>query len=366
MGPIVNHLRRHPEWFQTRVAVTGQHREQLHQMLDAQRIQPDYDLQIMKEGQALSHILSAALIGLESIIEGEQPDIVLVQGDTHTTLAGTLAAFYRHVPVGHVEAGLRTYDKLSPWPEEINRRLTDIVSDLYFAPTHHNRDNLIREGASPSHIFVTGQPGVDAAMGAYNADHCFQETALNTLDFKVQKVIVVTAHRRENQGAPMKRMFEAIRRVADTHRDVLVVYPVHLSPTVRETAHLILAGHPGIWLLPPLGYIDMINLIARAYLVVSDSGGLQEDCCVFGTPLVLMRDTTERPEAISVGSVVLAGTNTDTVLSHIDQLITNREAYKRMREGANPFGDGRASERICGILAHHFGFFPMLPDEFPL
>ncbi|BDG61772.1 non-hydrolyzing UDP-N-acetylglucosamine 2-epimerase [Caldinitratiruptor microaerophilus] len=364
MAPVVQALRRRPEWFDVRVAVTGQHREQLDQVLAHFGIVPDHDLDIMQPRQTLSYIVTAALVGLEEVIRGERPDMVLVHGDTHTTLAGTLAAYYNQVPVGHVEAGLRTYNKYSPFPEEMNRRLTDAVADLLFAPTPANRENLLREGIDPSRIFVTGQTGVDATLITYREDYRFHEPRLREVDFGRWRVVAVTAHRRENWGEPMRQMFTAMRELVETHPDVLLVYPVHLGPAVREVAFPILSGHPRILLLDPIDYPDMINLLARSYLVLSDSGGLQEETPVFGRPLVLMRDTTERPEAVAAGTVVLAGTSREAVYAHAHRLLSDAEAYAAMARARNPFGDGRASERIAGILAHHFGLAPALPSEF--
>lgn len=364
MCPVVQALGRYPEWFDVRVAVTGQHREQLDQVLRHFRVTPDYDLNIMQHRQTLAYIVTAALEGLDRVIREVAPDLVLVHGDTHTTMVGSLAAFYHKVPVGHVEAGLRTYNKYSPFPEEINRRIADVVADHLFAPTPLNRANLLREGVDPRAIYVTGQTGVDATLATYRPDYRFEEPRLNEVDFRRYRVIAVTAHRRENWGEPMRRMFTAMRRLVEDHPDTLLIYPVHLSPAVREVALPILSGHSRVLLLDPISYPDMINLMARSYLILSDSGGLQEEAPVFGKPLVLMRDTTERPEAVEAGVVVLAGTETESVYAAAHRLLSDPEAYRQMAQARNPFGDGRASERIAGYLAHLWGFAPARPEEF--
>lgn len=364
MCPVVLALQRYPEWFDVRVAVTGQHREQLDQVLEHFGVTPDYDLNIMQHRQSLTYIVTAALQGLDRIIGEVEPDVVLVHGDTHTTMVGTLAAFYHKVPVGHVEAGLRTHNKYSPFPEEVNRRITDVVADYLFAPTPLNRENLLREGVDPGAIYVTGQTGVDATMATYRADYRFAEERLNQVDFAGHRVMTVTAHRRENWGEPMRQMFTAMRRLVDDHPDTLLIYPVHLSPAVREVAMPILAGHPRIQLLDPISYADMVNLEARSYLILSDSGGLQEEAPVFGKPLVLMRDTTERPEAMAAGVVVLAGTEEEAVYQAAHRLLADPAAYSQMARARNPFGDGHASERIAGYLAHVWGFVPEPPAEF--
>lgn len=364
MAPVVRALRARPGWFDVRVVVTGQHREQLDQVLGHFGIVPDRDLAIMQPRQTLTYIVTAVLQGLDRVLAEERPAMVLVHGDTHTTLAATLAAYYHRIPVGHVEAGLRTYDKYAPFPEEMNRHLTDVVADLLFAPTPTNRDNLLREGVEPRRIFVTGQTGVDATLATYDEHYRFHEPRLQDVDFGRWRVVAVTAHRRENWGEPMRQMFTAMRDLVEAHPDVLLIYPVHLGPAVREVAFPILGGHPRILLLDPVDYPDMINLLARSYLVLSDSGGLQEETPVFGRPLVLMRETTERPEAVAAGTVVLAGTRREAVYYHADRLLRDPGAYRAMAKARNPFGDGRAAERIAGILAHHFGLAADLPDEF--
>lgn len=364
MAPVIRALRRHPGWFDTRVVVTGQHQEQLYQALSAFGIAPDVDLAIMQPRQTLAQVFTAAMAGLDRVLREAAPDLVLVHGDTATTMVGTLAAFYHQIPVGHVEAGLRTYNKYSPFPEEINRRVTDVIADFLFAPTEVNRQNLLREGADPAAIFVTGQTGVDATLHAHRPDYRFAEPGLAALDFERFRVIAVTAHRRENWGEPLRQMCAAMRRLVDDHPDTFLVYPVHLSPAVREVVFPALSGHPRILLTDPLGYEDMIHLMARSFLILSDSGGLQEEAPIFGKPLVLMRDTTERPEAVAAGVVVLAGNSEAGVYAQASRLLNDPAAYRAMARARNPFGDGHASERIAQILAHHFGFSATRPAEF--
>ncbi len=364
MCPVVQELRRYSDRFETRVVVTGQHREQLHQALTHFGIQPDVDLEIMKPNQSLAYVTAAAITGLDRVVAEEKPDMILIHGDTQTTMCGGMVASFHRIPVGHVEAGLRSHNKYSPWPEEINRRIVDVVSDLLFAPTSVGHQNLIREGYSEKHIYVTGQTAVDAAIHTHMPSYNFQEARLNDLVQFDGRIITVTAHRRENYGAPMEQMFRAIRRVADEHPDVAVIYPVHLSPYVRELAGTMLGGHERIHLIDPIEYPDMINLLSRSYLVLSDSGGLQEETPVFRKPLVLMRDTTERPEAVTANAVYLAGTEEAAIYDITTRLLTDSELYDAMANAGNPFGDGQASARIVQIIAHYFGYTDELPKPF--
>lgn len=364
MCPVVHELKKHPEWFETKVVVTGQHREQLYQALAHFEIQPDIDLCLMKDNQSLAYFTSAAISGLDKIVSEDRPDLILIHGDTQTALCGGLVAFFHKIPVGHVEAGLRSHNKYSPWPEEVNRRMVDVVTDLLFAPTSIGKDNLMKEGCNRDHIFVTGQTAVDAAILTNKADYNFHETKLNDLVRHEGRITTMTAHRRENYGVPMKQMFGAIRRVVDEQPDVSIIYPVHLSPTVRDTAYKMLSGHARIHLLDPIEYPDMINLLSRSYLIVSDSGGLQEETPVFKKPLVLMRDTTERPEAVAANAVYLAGTDESSIYDITTRLLTDTNFYEGMASAGNPFGDGQASGRIVNIIAHYFGFTANLPVEF--
>lgn len=364
MAPVIQELKKAPDWFETIVVVTGQHREQLDQVLTHFAIKPDIDLNLMQPNQTLAQFTSAAIAGLDKVLAETKPDLILVHGDTQTALCGGLTAFFHQVPVGHVEAGLRSHNKYSPWPEEINRRLVDNAADLLFVPTSVGRDHLLQEGYARERLFVTGQSAVDAAIQTHHPAYSFHDEQLNHLIRHQGKIITVTAHRRENYGEPMKQMFRAIRRIADEHRDVIVIYPVHLSPIVHETAYSMLSSHDRIHLLDPLDYPDMINLLSRSYLILSDSGGLQEETTVFHKPLVLMRDTTERPEALNAGAVRLAGTDERTIYEITANLLSHNESYTAMTTANNPFGDGRASQRILSILAHYFGFLSELPDEY--
>lgn len=363
MGPLVQELMLHPQWFDTRLVVTGQHREQLHQALSYFDLIPDVDLEIMREQQSLAYIATSAIAGLDKVMEADRPDMVLVHGDTQTTFCAGLTAFFHRIPVGHVEAGLRSFNKYSPWPEEINRRLVDVVADLYFAPTSVGRENLLSEGYRDN-IFVTGQTAVDAAMATHRDDYSFKQAELNGLLEHPGRIIAMTAHRRENYGEPMRQMFTAVRRVVDAHPDTLVIYPVHLSPAVRQAAAQFLGGHERIKLLDPIEFPDMVNLLARSYMVMSDSGGLQEESTVFKRPMILMRDTTERPEAVEAGAVHLAGTAEADIFAVANRLLEDSDFYQCMASAKNPFGDGRASARIAQILAHYFGLADSLPDEF--
>jgi len=364
MGPVILKLKQHQEWFETQLVVTGQHKEQLYQSLHPFGITPDIDLEIMRDRQTLTYVTTAALTGLEEVISQGKPDIVLVHGDTQTTFAAGLAAFLHKVPVGHIEAGLRSHNRYSPWPEEVNRKLVDVVADLLFAPTQVGRSNLIAEGYDPKQIFVTGQTAVDAALAMYRPDYTFANTRLNEVLNHSGRVIAITAHRRENYGDPMRQMFAAIRRIVDDNPDVLAVYPVHLSPTVRAAVSEMLLGHHRIMLLDPIDFPDMVNLMARSHMVMSDSGGLQEESTVFGRPMVLMRDTTERPEAIETGAVYLAGTDTQPIYNVASRLLNDRAFYEKMATAKNPFGDGKASERIIGIIAHYLALTQTLPALF--
>ncbi|EQB86102.1 UDP-N-acetylglucosamine 2-epimerase (non-hydrolyzing) [Clostridium punense] len=364
MCTVVNALNKYPERFDVKVVVTGQHKEQLYQVLQNFNLKPDIDLGIMKENQSLSYVTSSAISGLDSVIQEDKPDFILVHGDTTTSFCGALVGFYHKIPVGHIEAGLRSYEKYSPWPEEVNRRLVDVVADILFAPTALSCENLIKEGYKKEQIYITGQTAIDAAMATYKEEYLFNEPELNKIDFENSRVITMTAHRRENYGEPMRQMFTAIRRIADNNPDVLIVYPVHLSPTVREMAYSTLSGHERILLLEPIDFVDMLNLQARSHFIMSDSGGLQEECVVFHKPLVLMRDTTERPEAIEAGAVYLAGTDESVIYDVSMKLLTDSNFYNQMATARNPFGDGKASERIAHILSQYFGFVDELPEEF--
>ena len=343
--------------------VTAQHREMLDSVLEIFRIRPDYDLNIMEPRQTLSTITTKCLLGMEGVLEQAEPDLVLVHGDTSTTFAGALAAFYRQIPVGHVEAGLRTWDKYSPFPEEMNRRLVGDIADLHFCPTPANRENLAREGITDG-VFVTGNTVIDALKTTVRPDYRFSTQALNGLDYAGRRIILVTCHRRENYGAPMASIMTALRRLADAFPDVELVYPVHLSPVVREAAGKYLSGHPRIHLIAPLSADEMHNLMARCCLVMTDSGGLQEEAPALGRPVLVLRRETERPEAVQAGTVRLAGTEEEKIFSLASELLRDEGAYRAMAHAVNPYGDGHACRRIVDAIEWKFGLRPERPDEF--
>ncbi len=349
MAPLVKELRCRPE-IECTVCVTAQHRQMLDQVLRAFDIVPDYDLDIMKPGQTLSDITVNVLKGLENVIKEVQPHIVLVHGDTSTTFAGALAAFYQQVAVGHVEAGLRTYNKYSPFPEEINRQFVGLVADMNFAPTERSRDNLIAEGKDPATISVTGNTAIDAMQTTVIAD--YKDELSDWIDGS--RLIVLTAHRRENLGEPMRQMFRAIRRITDENPDVKVIYPVHLNPLVVNTAKEILGDCDRIKLISPMEVVEFHNLLARSYLILTDSGGIQEEAPSLGKPVIVLRDTTERPEGIAAGTLKLAGTNEETIYSMIDELLNDQDEYARMSHASNPYGDGQASRRIVDAIIEKF------------
>ena len=362
MAPLALELSRRPQ-IDALCCVTAQHRQMLDSVLDIFRLVPDFDLNIMEPRQTLSTITSKCLLGMEEVMEQARPDLVLVHGDTSTTFAGALAAFYHRVPVGHVEAGLRTYDKYSPYPEEMNRRMVSAIADLHFCPTPSNRDNLAREGIEQG-VFLTGNTVIDALQTTVVKDFHFSEGVLNDLDYVNRKVILVTCHRRENYGTPMAHIMTALRRVADAFPDVELVYPVHLSPVVQEAAHQYLDGHPRIHLIAPLAVDEMHNLMARCHLVMTDSGGLQEEAPALGKPVLVLRRETERPEAVAAGTVQLAGTEEEPIFQMASRLLTDPAAYAAMAHAANPYGDGRACGRIADAIEYRFGLRAQPPAPF--
>ena len=362
MAPLALELSRRPQ-IDALCCVTAQHRQMLDSVLDIFRLVPDFDLNIMEPRQTLSTITSKCLLGMEEVLEQARPDLVLVHGDTSTTFAGALAAFYHRVPVGHVEAGLRTYDKYSPYPEEMNRRMVSAIADLHFCPTPSNRDNLAREGIEQG-VFLTGNTVIDALQTTVVKDFHFSEGVLNDLDYVNRKVILVTCHRRENYGTPMAHIMTALRRVADAFPDVELVYPVHLSPVVQEAAHQYLDGHPRIHLIAPLAVDEMHNLMARCHLVMTDSGGLQEGAPARGKPVLVLRRETERPEAVAAGTVQLAGTEEEPIFQMASRLLTDPAAYAAMAHAANPYGDGRACGRIADAIEYRFGLRVQPPAPF--
>ena len=349
MCPLVNELKRRKK-LKAIICVTGQHRQMLDQVLHAFQIEPDYDLDIMKQGQTLSDITTRVLQGLEEVIKKVKPDIVLVHGDTTTTFAGALAAFYNQVAIGHVEAGLRTYNKYSPFPEEANRQFVGVVSDMNFAPTQKSRDNLLKEGKKEETIIVTGNTAIDALKTTVRED--YQHEIIDWIGS--DRMIMLTAHRRENLGEPMRHMFKAIKRIIEKHEDIKVVYPVHLNPIVVQTAEEIFGDCDRVKLIKPLEVLDFHNLLNKSYLILTDSGGIQEEAPSLGKPVIVLRDTTERPEGIEAGTLKLAGTDEEVIFSMIDELLSDEEEYARMSHASNPYGDGHASERIVDAIIEKF------------
>ncbi|MBG0966858.1 non-hydrolyzing UDP-N-acetylglucosamine 2-epimerase [Bacillus sp. SRB1LM] len=350
MAPLVLELQKHPEKIESIVTVTAQHRQMLDQVLSIFGITPDFDLNIMKDRQTLIDITTRGLEGLDKVMKEAKPDIVLVHGDTTTTFIASLAAFYNQIPVGHVEAGLRTWDKYSPYPEEMNRQLTGVMADLHFSPTAKSATNLQKENKDESSIFITGNTAIDALKTTVK--ETYNHPVLEKLGN--DRLVLMTAHRRENLGEPMRNMFRAIKRLVDKHEDVQVVYPVHMNPVVRETANDILGDHGRIHLIEPLDVIDFHNVAARSYLMLTDSGGVQEEAPSLGVPVLVLRDTTERPEGIEAGTLKLAGTDEETIFSLADELLSDKEAHDKMSKASNPYGDGRASERIVEAILQHF------------
>lgn len=352
MAPLVLELQQQKETIETITVVTAQHRQMLDQVLETFKVVPDYDLDIMGKSQTLLEITSKILDKLDPIIKKEKPDMVLVHGDTTTTFAASLVAFYNQVSIGHVEAGLRTFDKYSPYPEEMNRQMTDNLADLYFAPTSESKDNLLKENHPESSIVVTGNTAIDALKLTVQED--YHHEVLDQVD-PAKKVILVTMHRRENQGAPMRAVFGALREMVDQEPNIEVVYPVHLSPAVQEAANDLLGEHDRIHLIAPLDVLDFHNLASRSYFIMSDSGGVQEEAPSLGKPVLVLRDTTERPEGVRAGTLKLVGTDPAFVKSTMTELLTNEPLYLEMANARNPYGDGRASERIVQAIKHYFG-----------
>ena len=349
MAPLVKKLNADPD-IESVLCVTAQHRQMLDQVLELFELTPDYDLNIMKPNQTLAMITANVLTGMEEVLIKERPDIVLVHGDTSTTFSAALAAFYQKIPVGHVEAGLRTYDMYSPFPEEVNRVLTGHMAVVHFAPTERNRDNLMREGIPEDRIAITGNTVVDALLEVADKPYEFEDETLRNIDFKNKRVIAVTCHRRENLGEYMVHIFSAIREIAEEFDDVEVVYPVHLNPKVRETANEILSGCDNVHLIDPLSYQPFVNLMAKSYFIITDSGGMQEEAPSLGKPVLVVRRETERPEALAAGTVKLVGVEQATIAAMARELLTDKSAYDAMAHAENPYGDGHACDKIIGAL----------------
>lgn len=354
MAPLVKELEANSDKIESIVCVTAQHRQMLDQVLEIFDIKPDYDLNIMKDRQTLIGITTRALEGLDEVMKEAKPDIVLVHGDTSTTFVGSLAAFYNQIKVGHVEAGLRTYDKYSPYPEEMNRRLTGAIADIHFSPTVKNKNNLLKENIAEKDIYITGNTVIDALKTTVRDDYKFKDEVLKAMDWDSKKVIVMTAHRRENLGEPLKNICRAVRTIVERFDDIEVVYPVHLNPAVREVAFDILGGHDRIKLIDPVNADELHNAIKRGYMVMTDSGGLQEEAPSLGKPVLVLRNETERPEAVEAGTVKVAGVDENTIVKLASQLITDKTEYEKMAKAVNPYGDGLASKRIVEAILSFF------------
>ncbi len=362
MAPLVKELASRDE-IESLCCVTAQHREMLDSVMEVFDLKADCDLDIMTPRQTLSTITSKCLLGMDDAIEKMKPDMILVHGDTSTTFAGALSAFYHKVPVGHVEAGLRTYDKYSPFPEEMNRKLVTAIADLYFCPTQNNRANLLKEGVTDG-LFITGNTVIDALKTTVCKDYHFTTELLNELNYENRKVVLVTCHRRENYGQPMENIMSALHDLARKHPDAALVYPVHLSPVVQECAHRHLDGVENVHLIPPLSADEMHNLMARCYMVMTDSGGLQEEAPALGKPVLVMRRETERPEAVAAGTVKLCGVEYDRIVAMADELLDDADAYAIMAHAVNPYGDGHACARIADAILWHFGRRSERPADF--
>ncbi|PTI97112.1 UDP-N-acetylglucosamine 2-epimerase (non-hydrolyzing) [Staphylococcus simulans] len=359
MAPLVNQLK-HEEALEPMVVVTAQHREMLDAVLETFDIQPDYDLNIMKAGQTLSDITSRVLKGLEAIIQQEKPDMILVHGDTMTAFASGLAAFYNQVAIGHVEAGLRTWNKYSPYPEEMNRQMISCLSDIHFAPTKQAKANLLKENIPSAKVVITGNTAIDAMNTTIQKDYHSEVMKRH----KDKRVILLTAHRRENLGEPMAHIFSAARRLVEAHEDVVLVYPMHKNPKVREIAQQYLSDHDRIELIEPLDVVDFHNFAHQSYLILTDSGGIQEEAPSLGKPVLVLRDTTERPEGVEAGTLKLTGTEEEDVYREAELLLTNQALYQQMSETANPYGDGKASKRICDNIKYYFNLTSEKPVDF--
>lgn len=360
MAPLVLELQKQSQHFESIVTVTAQHRQMLDQVLEIFSIKPDYDLNIMKDRQTLIDVTTRGLEGLNQVMQEVKPDIVLVHGDTTTTFIAALAAFYNKIVVGHVEAGLRTWNKYSPYPEEMNRQLTGVMADLHFSPTPKSAENLLKENKNEETIFITGNTAIDALATTVTEE--YSHPVLEQLGN--DRLILLTAHRRENLGQPMRNMFKAVKRLVEEHDDVQVIYPVHLNPVVREIADEVLGNDPRIQLIEPLDVYDFHNFASRAHLILTDSGGVQEEAPSLAVPVLVLRDTTERPEGIEAGTLKLAGTEEETIYKMAKELLTNQQAYDAMAKAANPYGDGHASERIAEAIRYYFKQVENAPEPY--
>lgn len=363
MAPLVKELEKREE-IDSKVCVTAQHREMLDQVLNLFNIKPDFDLNIMKTKQTLTGITNKVLEGLEEVFAEEKPDMILVHGDTTTTFAGALAAFYQQVKVGHVEAGLRTFNKYFPFPEEMNRKLTGSLADLHFAPTMGSKNNLLREGVNEADVYITGNTVIDAMKHTVEENYVFENDELNNIDFENKKVIMITAHRRENWGQGIENICEALNRIVDENEDVELVYLVHLNPVVKDVVTERLGGKDRVHLLPPLDTKETHNLMNKSFMVMTDSGGLQEEAPHLGKPVLVLRDVTERPEAVEAGTVKLVGTDSDIIVNEASKILNDENEYAKMSKAINPYGDGKASERIVNAILKYYGLSDIEVSEF--
>lgn len=350
LASVIKELESKKEFFHSIVVVTAQHREMLDQILDLFQITPDYDLNIMQPNQSLFDVTNRILVGLEAILKKEKPDILLVQGDTTTTFVAALSAFYLKIPVGHIEAGLRTFDKFHPFPEEMNRRITSSLADLNFVPTKITKGNLLKEGFNEENIFITGNTVIDALLATTEKDYSFIHPILRHIDFENHRIVLVTAHRRESWGDPLRNICQAIQAIVAKHQEVEIVFSVHLNPRVREIVHSILGGDNRIHLINPLDYQPFVHLMKKSYLILTDSGGIQEEAPSLGKPVLVLRETTERPEAIEAGTAKLVGRDADKIYRTTQLLLTDESTYNQMARVHNPYGDGKASQRIINII----------------
>lgn len=364
MFPIISEIKKYPHIIDYMIIVSGQHREMLDQMLEIFKIKSDYDLNIMKQGQSLSNITNNSLLGIEKILKKERPSMVLVQGDTTTTFTGALAAFYQKIKIGHIEAGLRTNDKYYPFPEEVNRHLTSVLTDLHFTPTKQSYENLLSEGVKSENIFISGNTVIDALFLMIKENYIFREPLLKDEKIFEKKIILVTIHRRENWGEPLRATCRAINKIIEEHSDVSVIFPLHKNPEIRRNVQEILQNKKNILLLDTLDYDDMVNLMSKSCIILTDSGGIQEEAPSLGKPVLVLRDETERPEAVEAGVVKLIGTNEERVYSEVSKLLNSSDKYIDMSKNINPYGDGKASERIVKKILYNFNLIAQGPDEF--
>jgi UDP-N-acetylglucosamine 2-epimerase (non-hydrolysing) len=363
MAPLLNNLKK-DENYDLIITVTAQHREMLDQVMDLFKLEADYDLDIMQQRQTLSGLTARIITKLDNILKKEKPDLLLVHGDTTSTFVGALSSFYQQIKIAHVEAGLRTHNKYSPFPEEINRQLTGVLADLHFAPTKEAKKNLLMENISEEKIFITGNTVIDALLSVVDKNYSFENETLKNIDFDNKKVVLLTAHRRENLGEPMENIFRAVKDLTEEIKDLEVIFPVHLNPVIRELSKKMLSGTKGIHLIEPLDYLPFANLMAKSDLVLTDSGGIQEEAPSLAKPVLVLRDTTERPEAVEAGTVIKVGTDYKNIYQESLKLLTDEEEYLKRAAAVNPYGDGKAVKRIVSTLNYFFGFQAVRPNNF--